>query len=337
MGKAGAAAAIIVVIILIGGGLFVYSYTQIHVSLNDVTFHSIDWTTFSWSTLLSLGLNALTGNWLGAAFDLIDGINLNLIFGLTNNGILPVFIPDLSYDLSINGVPVGSGSSSVNLTINPGESRELPVFQNFQKSRMSPAVSSIVATGGIIDLRVSGTAHFKLFGLSIPVPFESSKQISIVDEIKKRLNSEIQKNKQQQKSTVSTTLESLAKQIIGTSEDLDLQLSGQTIVDDVYQVKPGFYNYVGITLPCVGTVQGGFLASATLGDNIIVYFLDENEFKKYEREPTSATVYYQSGKVKSDVFEVGVIPAGNYYVIMDNTYSEFSIKTVQLQVSEFCN
>ena len=334
MGKAGAAAAIIVVIILIGGGLFVYSYTQIHVSLNDVTFHSIDWTTFSWSTLLSLGLNALTGNWLGAAFDLIDGINLNLIFGLTNNGILPVYIPDLSYDLSINGVPVGSGNSAIDLTINPGESRELPVLQNFQKSRMSPAVSSIVATGGIIDLRVSGTAYFKLFGLSIPVPFESSKQISIVDEIKKRLNSEIQKNKQQQKSTVSTKLESLAKQIIGSPEDLDLQLAGKIFVDNVYQVKPNSDFSASFTVACVTSLRGGFIASATLGDNIIVYIFDEQQYRLYE-QGQAETAYYVSGKVKSGVFDVTINP-GKYYIVLDNSYSAFSTKSVQLQAAVLC-
>jgi len=36
---------------------------------------------------------------------------------------------------------------------------------------------------------VSGTAHFKLFVLDIPIPFESSKQISIVDELKDKINS----------------------------------------------------------------------------------------------------------------------------------------------------
>ena len=334
MGKASAAAAIIVVIILIGGGLFVYSYTQIHVSLNDVKFHSIDWTSFSWSTLLSLGLNALTGNWLGAAFDLIDGINLNLIFGLTNNGIFPVYIPDLSYDLSINGVSVGSGYKSVNLTINPGESKQLTVLQNFQKSRMSPAVSSIVATGGIIDLRVSGTAHFKLFGIDIPVPFQSSKQISIKAEIEKRLNSEIQKNKQQQKSTVSSAIGSVVKEIFGDPDDLDLQLAGKTIVDSVYKVRPGNYYYVYFTFPCVATVQGGFLASAALGDNIKVYFLDENQYKKYENGQ-SASTYYNSGKVESGVFDVTVNP-GKYYIVLDNKYSDFSTKTVQLQVAASC-
>ena len=167
MGKAAAVAVIVIVILVLVGGLFYYSYTQIQVSLNDVKFHSIDWTSFSWSIILNLGLNILTGNWLAAAFDLIDGVNLNLIFGLSNNGFLPVYIPDLSYDLLVNNVYVGNGYTRLDATIFPGETREIPGFQNFKKSSLAPAVSSIVSKNGIMEIKVKGTAYFQLFGLSI--------------------------------------------------------------------------------------------------------------------------------------------------------------------------
>lgn len=318
--KVGIGVGIAVAIIGIVFGLIAYSYTQIHVNLNDISFHSIDWATFSWSTLLSLGLNVLTGNWLGAAFDLIQGINLNLIFGLSNYGILPVYIPDLSYDLSINGVSVGKGYSTTNITINPRETKQISVLQNFQKSSLSPAVSSIVSTGGIINLQVSGTAYFQLLGLSIPVPFESTKQVSIIDEIKSRLNSEIQKNQQQQRSS--------------SSKSLDLPLQGETIIDSVYRVGPGTYTYVPLTLPCTATIQGGFSASAALGDNIIVYLLNENQFNVYQRGESTST-FYNSGKIGYDTFDVTLNP-GKYYIVMSNTYSLISTKTVQLKVSGFC-
>ena len=178
----------ILVILVIIGGLLAYSYTQINVSLNDVKFHSIDLIPLSFTDLLSLGFDALTGNILGAAFDLIDGINLNLLFELTNNGFLPVYIPDIAYDLSLNGVPMGQGSSVIDATVNPGQTKQITAFQNFKKSSLIPAASAIIADGGMLDLKVSGTAYFKLLSLSIPVPFESSKQIPIIDEIKKKLS-----------------------------------------------------------------------------------------------------------------------------------------------------
>lgn len=172
-------------------------------------------------------MNALTGNWLGVAFDLIDGVNLNLIFGLSNYGIFPVYIPDLSYDLSVNGVNVGQGYTSLDATIYPGQTQEIPVLQNFQKSSLIPAVGSIVSTGGIINLHVSGTAYFKLFGLSIPIPFGVTKQVSIVDEIQKRLSSELNKSQQGGSSSsltdsLSNAFESIKKEKIETVISLNV-------------------------------------------------------------------------------------------------------------------
>lgn len=177
-----------IAIVVIVVGLFAYSYTQINVSLNDASFDSIDWN-FSGSSLLNAGFIVLTGNLLEAAFEIIDGININLFFGLSNGGLLPVYIPDISYDLFINEIPMGTGKSQINETILPGQTKEIVSLQNFKKNSLAPAVFSIVDTGGIMDLKVSGTAYFDLFGLNIPVPFESTKQISIGDEIRKYFES----------------------------------------------------------------------------------------------------------------------------------------------------
>jgi len=183
--------AIFALIIVILGLLFYYSYTQIHVTLNDASLHSIDFVPFTVSTFLKLGLNALTGNWLGLAFDLVDGINLDLSFGVTNNGLLPVYIPNLSYDLSLNGVNVGKGYAKIDATVYPGNTQEILALQNIKKTSFIHAINSIVDNDGIIELRVNGTASLKLFGQNIPVPFESTKQISIIDEIKNRLKNQL--------------------------------------------------------------------------------------------------------------------------------------------------
>ncbi|MDH3501867.1 MAG: LEA type 2 family protein [Nitrosopumilus sp.] len=175
------------IILLIVVGLFVYSYTQLTIRLNDITFHSIDFEPLSWSTLMKLGLNTLSGNWFDVIFDLIREINLNFIFELSNNGLLPVYIPDLYYDLLINNVSVGNGYSKINTTLNPGQTKKIILFQNIQKNNLSPVVDSILLTQGEIDVTVKGTLYFKLLVFDISLPFESSKQISIYDEIKKTI------------------------------------------------------------------------------------------------------------------------------------------------------
>jgi len=178
--------AIGILISLVVAGVFfslvAYSYTQITVNLEGVTLDSIDWAPISVSTLIKIGLDVLSGDWIDSALALIEGINLNFIFQFSNNDILPVHIPDLSYDLSINDVYVGQGNSTINSTINPGETKEIPILQNFQRDSLTPTVKSIVDKNGIMDLHISGIAYFKLLILDVPIPFESTYQISIIDE-----------------------------------------------------------------------------------------------------------------------------------------------------------
>ena len=356
--KAVIATVVVIAIIAIVGGFFYYSYTQVRVSLDSVNLHSIDWTPFSWSTLFSLGLNALTGNWLAAAFELIDGVNLNLLFGLSNYGILPVYIPELNYDLYVNDVYVGAGRSNLDMTIYPGETRQIMPLQNFKKSSFSPAISSIVSNGGVMNIHVKGTAYFQFLGLSIPVPFESSQQISIVDEIKTRLNSEIQKHDAEDRraaevaaaaqaaanaaanlasdlgNSLYKSAKSLQEQLFGSPYDLELDLPGDPIVDSVFEVPAGKFYWYPIPLQCTARVLGGFIASATLGDNIVFYILDEEGFNLIQNnEPFYP--YYNSDKVESGVFDVTLNP-GNYYFIMSNSYSLISSKDVQLQASAYC-
>ncbi len=197
-----------------------------------------------------------------------------------------------------------------------------------------------------MEIKVKGTAYFQIFSISIPIPFESSRQISIVDEIKSRLNSEIQKNQEKQRiaaaaaaaasleASLNKAAKSIQEELFG-APSVNLQLSGETIVNSIYKVGPGLHSSVYFTLQCTGIVQGGFVASAALGDNIIVYIFAENEYNKFDRGESSIT-YYQSGKVESDTFNLTLDP-GTYYITMSNTYSDFSTKNVALQAAVMCN
>ena len=324
---------IFVIIVAILAGLY-YSYTQIDVTLTDVNYISIEWAEFSWQVLINLGLNVLAGNWLDAAFDLIEAINLDLEFALYNGGLLPVYIPELTYDLFVNDVSVGKGFSPVNLTINPGETREISVMQNFQKSGLAPAVEKIVENDGVIILKVSGTAHFKLWFLDIPIPFESTKSISIKDEIRKKLDSEIQRLQPETVRTVESIIQSFVEGLDGNVQDLELKLSGDYLVDKSYRVGPGSYTFIGFEKDCSFNLQGGFIANAILGDDIYVYVVNEDNFQKYDSGQEFSS-YYDSGKVEYDTFDTN-LEAGKYYIIISNQHSLFSTKTVQLEAATSC-
>ena len=237
--KTGIIALGIVLAIIIGGvGMLVYSYAQISVSLDDVEFHSIDWIDFTFSDILRLGGDLLSGNVLGFMLDLIDGVNLNLIFGLSNGGLLPVYIPDITYDLIINGISVGQGSSTIDMTINPGQTKQTTAFQNFQKNSLTPAVGAIVADRGIMDIKVKGTAYFGLLGLEIPIPFELSRQISIVDEVKKKLSEIKEQNKKQGTRITLSVSESAVYQgdIVSINGRL-MTMDGRALTDAVVHIK----------------------------------------------------------------------------------------------------
>ena len=259
---------------------------------------------------------------------------------MTNSGFLPVYIPDLTYDILINDIVVGGGHTNLDITINPGETKEIVSFQNIQKSSLAPTIYSIVSTEGVIDLKVKGTAYFKLLGFNVPIPFESSKQISIYDEVKNKINAEIQKNNPQSSlitSPVDNPLESVLKSITNElfgPDDLELALTGQTIIDTTYKVSPNSYSYVPFTTQCTGSIQGGFVANSVLGNDIIIFILDEDNFREFENG-NDASTYYNSNKVESGNFDV-TLPSGEYYVVLSNEYSTFSTKTVQLQIATRC-
>ena len=318
MGKVATIGAIFVILVIMTFGSFVYSYTQIDAQLNDVSYHSIDWTSFSWSTLLNIGLNVLTGNWLQSAFELIDGINFNLTFGLTNNGFFPVYVPNLTYDLYINNVPIGNGYTIVGFVLNPGNTKQVTSLQNFDKAQLNPAISSIINSNGIIDLHVRGNAHFKLLGQTVSIPFESSKQISILSEIENKLSDEISKNSRKTSS----------------SSNLNLQLAGHVFIDSTYKVGPGSYVNIPFSIPCLSNIQGGFLSTASLGNDIIVYIFDDYDFNQYKNNKKS-NVYYNSGKIYGDTFEL-VLDHNKYHIVLSNQYSDFSTKNVQLKVASLC-
>jgi hypothetical protein len=168
--------------------LFAYSYSQVHLQLQNISFENIDWAPASGGTAVSFVGNVITGNSLGAALALVDGININLNFAASNAGFLPVEIPTVSYDLLINDVNIGRGQNDLSTVIGPGEVKTLPVLQVIKKASVSPALASIVENGGVLKIKATGTAQFMFLGVPIPVPFESTKEISIMDEVKARFS-----------------------------------------------------------------------------------------------------------------------------------------------------
>ncbi|MGI0047135.1 MAG: hypothetical protein ACREBB_08115 [Nitrosotalea sp.] len=141
---------------------------------------------------------------------------------------------------------------------------------------------------------------------------------------------------QSTRSSLSNTVNSILNSGSSSAPQLPpIQNSGTQIANGLYKIPPGKYQYFTFTSSCTGTLSGSFVAQASLGNNIMVYVMDQSGFNQYQAGH-SASTHYNSGKVPSGIFRISLGP-GTYYVILSNTYSLLSTKTVDIQASYACN
>ena len=163
----------------------------------------------------------------------------------------------------------------------------------------------------------------------------------------KKVNTEIQKNQKQQQeislgSSIEETitgssigkaivgaLDSIADKIFGSQNEVKKPKSDDSLVSRTYSINPGTYEYLEFKPICKTEIQGGFLSKGTRGDNgITVSIIDEGELNILQRGQSPAGYYY-SDIVETGTFEV-VLNTKYHYIVMDNTHSKSSAKSVQL-------
>lgn len=84
---------------------------------------------------------------------MIQGINLKLVFELSNDGLVPIYIPDIFYELSINEVLSENGNSKINSIINPRQTLEIVSLRDIQRGSLLPTVNSVINKQGVMDLK----------------------------------------------------------------------------------------------------------------------------------------------------------------------------------------
>ena len=96
-------------------------------------------------------------------------------------------------------------------------------------------------------------------------------------------------------------------------------------------LNPGKFWFRPIFMPEGGTFSGRFRAKGGSGNDVEVYILDSDGFENF-RNRNSAQTYYNSGRKTVESFNV-MLPAGNYYLVISNTFSIISTKTVSLTIN----
>jgi hypothetical protein len=79
-------------------------------------------------------------------------------------------------------------------------------------------------------------------------------------------------------------------------------------------------------------VSGHFAATGGTGNDIDCYIIDEDGFANFKNGHPSQT-YYNSGRVTQAKIETRNLSPGTYYIMLDNRFSLFTPKAVQLEVT----
>src|SRR5260370_20228930 len=79
-------------------------------------------------------------------------------------------------------------------------------------------------------------------------------------------------------------------------------------------------------------VNGHFTATGGTGNDIECYILDEDGFVNFKNGHPSRT-YYNSGKVTQAKIGVANLSPGTYYIMLDNRFSLFTPKAVQIEAT----
>lgn len=96
----------------------------------------------------------------------------------------------------------------------------------------------------------------------------------------------------------------------------------------------GYLWYTFTIPPGAGSVaiNGHFTASGGTGNDIECYILDEDGFANL-KNGHPANTYYNSGKVTQAKIVAANLPAGKYYLVLDNRFSLLTPKAVQIQAT----
>lgn len=109
----------------------------------------------------------------------------------------------------------------------------------------------------------------------------------------------------------------------------------QPLTNGAATVNAAGYTWYPFTIPAGASsvaISGHFSASGGTGNDIGCYIFDEDGFANFKNgHPTNA--YYNSGKVTQAKIGAANLPAGKYYLVLDNRFSLLTPKAVQVQAT----
>jgi LEA14-like dessication related protein len=171
---------LILILVVLGavGVAYYQSYTSLQYELGEVSIKTIDWKPESAiSSLLLVGGPITIPVVALSLISSIKSVTISIGVTIRNNGFVPVTIPSFDYTVTGNGAVIGPGTSRTALTIMASSRQRVNIEQTIPLSNIAGLVSSILGSGGKMELQADGKA--RLSPLPVDLPFRVSGPVDV--------------------------------------------------------------------------------------------------------------------------------------------------------------
>jgi hypothetical protein len=105
-----------------------------------------------------------------------------------------------------------------------------------------------------------------------------------------------------------------------------------TIANGAAVVAAASYSWYTFAIPPNAgaiSINGRFVATGGTGNDIVCYILDDDDFVNF-KNGHAVSAYFNSQKMTQGPIAAANLPAGTYYLVLDNRYSLITPKAVQI-------
>jgi hypothetical protein len=178
----GLLAALVLIGILGLLGAVAYSYSTLSASPPRVEAISPS-ITGDISSLFRAGADLASGDLLGAAERIIEGVDFDVEVDITNEGILPVYLGTSDHILVLNGVEVTAPIAFKGDWVGPNSTTTILLEVTLHLTELPGAVVLGIVQGGLIDVQLKSTIGWGIFSKTIHTQVTRFRIIESVESI----------------------------------------------------------------------------------------------------------------------------------------------------------
>lgn len=111
-------------------------------------------------------LNAFSGDAVGAAAAVIEGVRFVGIIEISNDSFLPVYIPGMEHQVFVQRIPTTTSFETPGGLLSPSESSEIPFDFVVPARQLAEAAISVILAGGEINMALDTSVGFGPFSVT---------------------------------------------------------------------------------------------------------------------------------------------------------------------------